>query len=134
MLPESCTVPESRLGCVYEGTLDGLKVRIRRVRVRPGGDQQKAREVCARPYVPSALGHSRIPQTFNQVAAISKHLKHANVVPFLGATTEPFELMSEWMPGGELLRYIAGHPDADRLSLVRFLSMRCQLADAFSAL
>ena len=134
MLPESCTVPESRLGCVYEGTLDGLKVRIRRVRVCPGGDQQKAKEVRARPYVPSVLRHSRIPQTFNHVAAISKHLKHPNIVPFLGATTDPLELISEWMPGGELLGYIAGHPDADRLSLVRFLSTRCQLADAFSAL
>ena len=80
------------------------------------------------------LRHSRIPQTFNQVAAVSKHLKHANIVPLLGVTTEPLELISEWMPGGELLGYIAGHPDADRLSLLRFLSTRCQLTDAFSAL
>ena len=125
MLPESCTVPESRLECVYEGILDGSKVRIRRVRVRPGGDPQKAKEVRTRRCVPSVLRNSRIPQTFNQVAAISKHLKHPNVVPFLGATTDPLELISEWMPGGELLGYIAGHPDADRLSLVRFLSTRC---------
>ena len=71
---------------------------------------------------PPVLRHSHIPQTFNQVAAISKHLKHPNIVPLLGATTEPLELISEWMLGGELLGYIAGHEDADRLSLVRFLS------------
>ena len=134
MLPESCTVPESRLGCVYEGTLDGSKVRIRRVRVRPGRDPQKAKEVRTRRYVPPVLRHSRIPQMFNQVVAVSKHLKHPNIVPLLGVTTEPLELISEWMPGGELLGYIAGHPDADRLSLLRFLSTRCQLTDAFSAL
>ena len=125
VLPESCTVPESRLGCVYEGTLDGSKVRIRRVRVRPGGDSQKAKEVRTRRYVTPVLRHSDVPQTFNQVAVTSKHLKHPNIVPLLGVTTEPLELISEWMPGGELPGYIAGHPDADRLSLVCFISTRC---------
>ena len=74
---------------------------------------------------PPVLRRSRIPQTFNQVAAISKHLKHPNIVPLLGAATEPLELISEWMPGGELLGYLARRPDADRLSLVCFLSTRC---------
>lgn len=61
---------------------------------------------------------SRIPQTFHQVAIISKHLTHPNIVPHLGVTLPPLELISNWMPGGDFPAYIAGHPDADRVSLV----------------
>ena len=31
---------------------------------------------------------------------------------------EPLELISDWMPGGDLLGYIAEHPDAYRPSFV----------------
>ena len=47
-----------------------------------------------------------------------KYLTHPNIVPFLGITSAPRQLISEWMPGGDLLGYIEGHPDADRLGLV----------------
>ena len=120
-LPKSCALQESLLGCVYEGTFDGTKVRVRRVKTYPGGDPRKVKEVCTLCHVSPVLKRSRVPQTFHQVAAMSKHLKHPNIVPLLGATTEPLELISEWMPGGDLLGYIVKHPDADRRSLVRLL-------------
>ena len=48
-----------------------------------------------------------------------KHLKHPNIVPFLGAiTADPLQLVSEWMPGGNLTEYVTCHSDPDRLSLV----------------
>ena len=50
-----------------------------------------------------------------------KHLKHKNIVPLLGITTSPLQLVSEWMPGGELTEYIGKHPDANRLGLVDIL-------------
>ena len=56
--------------------------------------------------------------TFHQVAVTSKYLEHPNIVHILGITTDPLELISEWMPGGDLTRYIANYPDADRVSLV----------------
>jgi hypothetical protein len=43
---------------------------------------------------------------------------HPNIVPLLGATVEPLELISDWIPGGDLLGHIAKYPDADRVSLV----------------
>lgn len=49
---------------------------------------------------------------------MSKHLKHPNIVPLLGVTFDPFELISDRMPGGDLPGYIANHPNTDRLSLV----------------
>ena len=46
VLPEACKLSDSLLGCVYEGTLNGSKVRIRRVRTHSNGDSQKVKEVC----------------------------------------------------------------------------------------
>ena len=47
-----------------------------------------------------------------------KHLEHRNIVPFLGITPTPLQLVSKWMPGGNLPGYIKKNPDADRLGLV----------------
>ena len=48
-----------------------------------------------------------------------KRLKHPNIVPLLGMTSTPLQLVSEWVSGGDLTEYIKKHPGADRLSLVR---------------
>ena len=53
-----------------------------------------------------------------QEAVVWKHLEHENIVPFLGITSSPLQLISDWMPGGDLTKYIKKHPDADRLGLV----------------
>ena len=47
-----------------------------------------------------------------------KRLTHPNVVPLLGITITPFQLISGLMPGGDLPKYIKKHPDIDRLVLV----------------
>ena len=47
-----------------------------------------------------------------------KHLRHPNVVPFLGATFDPPQLVSDWVPNGSLIGYAAAHPEEDRLKLV----------------
>ena len=70
----------------------------------------------------SAPGCSRIPQVFHQVTVVWKHLAHPNIVPLLGATIDPPQLISDRMPGGDLIEYITGQPDADRISLVSDLS------------
>ena len=58
---------------------------------------------------------------FYQVAVTWKHLNHQNVVPFLGATLDPPQLVSAWMPGGSLTEYIDKNPEKNRLTLVRFV-------------
>jgi len=50
-----------------------------------------------------------------------KRLAHPNIVPLLGITPTPLQLVSEWMPGGDLTEYIKSHPDTDRLGLVGVL-------------
>ena len=47
-----------------------------------------------------------------------KNLAHPNVVPLLGVTADPIQLVSGWMPDVDLTGYIASHPDTDRLNLV----------------
>ena len=47
-----------------------------------------------------------------------KRLKHRNIVPFLGITSTPLQLISEWMPNGDLTEYIRRHLNTDRLTLV----------------
>ena len=47
-----------------------------------------------------------------------KRLEHENIVPLFGITSNPLQLVSDWMPGGDLIEYIKKHPDADRLGLV----------------
>lgn len=50
-----------------------------------------------------------------------KHLDHRNIVPFLGATLDPPQLVSVWMPGEDLMEYVIAHPEKNRLGLVSFL-------------
>ena len=70
----------------------------------------------------SAPGRSWIPQAFHQVIVVWKHLAHPNIVPLLGATVDPPQLISDRMPGGDLIEHITGQPDADRINLVSDLS------------
>jgi hypothetical protein len=47
-----------------------------------------------------------------------KRLEHQNIVPLLGITSSPPQLISDWMPGGDIIEYIKKHPDAGRIGLV----------------
>ena len=49
---------------------------------------------------------------------IWKYLKHPNILPLLGVTINPLQLISKLMPGGTLPDYIKKNPGADRLRLV----------------
>ena len=57
------------------------------------------------------------PQTFCREAVIWKYLNHPNIVPLLGTTISPFQLISNWMSGGDLLNYVK-NSNADRLAIV----------------
>ena len=47
-----------------------------------------------------------------------KHLDHPHIVPFMGVTLEPLQLVSKWMPGGDLRDHVRKNPGTDRISLV----------------
>ena len=47
-----------------------------------------------------------------------KRLTHPNILPLLGITITPPQLISNWMSGGELPGYIKKHSGAHLLELV----------------
>ena len=47
-----------------------------------------------------------------------KHLSHPNIAPFLGATFDPLQLVSGWMPSRGLTQYVTVYPGENRLKLV----------------
>ena len=54
-----------------------------------------------------------------------KYMIHPNVLPLLGITIDPFQLVSDWMSGGDLPTYINHYPDVDRLRLVSIHYIAC---------
>ncbi|KAF9647398.1 kinase-like protein [Thelephora ganbajun] len=60
----------------------------------------------------------KIKELFYREAIVWKHLSHPNIVPFKGVTFDPLQLVSEWMPGGELREHIRNNPGADPTSLL----------------
>jgi len=45
-------------------------------------------------------------------------LDHQNILRCFGVTVDPFQIVMEWMPNGEAMRYVKEHQDADRVFLV----------------
>ncbi|KAF9644312.1 hypothetical protein BDM02DRAFT_991187 [Thelephora ganbajun] len=82
---------------VYHGSLDGARICAKRVRVYIQGGPQKI---------------------FCQEAVMWKRLTHPNILPLLGVTITPLQLISNWVPDGNLSEYIKDNSDADRLALM----------------
>ena len=47
-----------------------------------------------------------------------KRLSHPNVVPFIGVTIHPFQLVAERVSNRNPMEYLEEHPEADRIGLV----------------
>ena len=106
------------LAGLHEGSLGGFTVRVEKVRVYLNGDPEGVVKVCHPSRLFSSPSPKRTPQMLCKGAAMWKHLRHPNVVPFLGATFDPPQLVSGWVPNGSLIGYAAAHPEKDRLKLV----------------
>lgn len=107
-------------GDVYGGTLNGSMVCIKRVRVYTEGGSQKATKVRRQCSLPSFIITDKI-QIFCKEAVVWKRLTHPNILPLLGTTITPLQLVSDWMPGGDLPSYLKKNPNADQVGLVGVL-------------
>ncbi|KAF9793424.1 kinase-like domain-containing protein [Thelephora terrestris] len=108
-LPESCMLSDSLLVVgldpsasrgAYEGTFDGSKVYVRRIKSHARGDLQQ------------------VKGTFHRAVAAWKHLAHRNIVPLLGVTTGPLQLISIWTSDEDLAGYIRNQPGANIFGLL----------------
>ncbi|KAF9643029.1 kinase-like protein [Thelephora ganbajun] len=109
ILPASYTLADDQInvdsppfvqGVMHKGTLDGLDVCVKRVWVFAQGNPQATAKI------------------FCQEVVIWKYLEHPNILPLRGVTMNPLQLVSNWMPNGNLSDYIQNNPDADRLGLI----------------
>ena len=48
-----------------------------------------------------------------------KRLSHPYIVPFVGVTMDPLQIVTKWMLNGTLTEFIEENPGADRITLVR---------------
>ncbi|KAF9645415.1 kinase-like protein [Thelephora ganbajun] len=87
-------------GDVYRGTLNGSRVCVKRVRIY------------------TKYGPQKFAKAFCKEAVMWKRLAHSNIIPLLGVTITPFQLISDWMPGGDLPEYIKDNSDADLIGLL----------------
>lgn len=65
-----------------------------------------------------ASRYRQLSQALYREAVVWKHLTHPNIVPLLGITPSPLQLVSEWMGGGDLTEYVKRNANVDRLGLV----------------
>ena len=101
----------------FEGTL-GRDVCIKQLRISSSGDREKVQKVLHLLNL-RLDGHLLTnPKLFCKEAIVWKRLNHPNIVPFKGVTLDPLQLISEWMPGGELREYIRTNKRANRIGLV----------------
>ena len=69
-------------------------------------------------FIASTQEHLWVSQSFFKEAVMWKKLRHPNIVPFVGVTTDPLQVVSEWMPNGSLIEFVEKNPDVKRIGLV----------------
>jgi len=47
-----------------------------------------------------------------------KRLRHPNIIPFIGVTTNPLQIVSELIPDRTLAEFVGKNPGANRITLV----------------
>jgi serine/threonine protein kinase len=109
---------------VYFGVYDyGTKVAVKVLRVYTAEDAvQKVRS--------SDSGVSQgclcKVQSFHNEVVAWRHLRHPNIVPFLGVCDKStLCFVSHWMEQGTLLHFFKHHPSERRTSYVSFKRMTC---------
>ena len=108
-----------RCSNVFRGTFRGKEVCVKRLRVDSTGSPEKVKKGHTHH---TTVHRSPFANLFQQMAyqeaMIRRRLKHANVVPFIGVTFAPLQIISEWMSGGDLTTHIKSNPHRSRIALV----------------
>ena len=81
-------------------------------------------------FITSTQEHLWVSQSFFKETVMWKRLGHPNIVPFIGVTTNPLQIVLEWMPNGTLIEFVKKNPSASRIGLVS-PSLQSHLADNF---
>ncbi|KAK7041449.1 hypothetical protein VNI00_009315 [Paramarasmius palmivorus] len=89
---------------IYQASMKGRTVCLKVIRIHTAGDSHQKQ---------------KLRSIFFQEALLWKHLRHPNVLPFLGANSSLFEerisLVTPWMANGDIVTYLRHNPEHDRL-------------------
>ena len=100
---------------------NGSKVTIKHYRYYATAQlPQTIQRVCST-FLPFLLAVLKWTPKFYREVVIWNSCSHPNIVPFLGVTCNPPQLISDWMPGGNITEYLCKNPGADRYGFVCFL-------------
>ena len=69
-------------------------------------------------FIASTKEHLWALQSFFKKVFMWRRLRYPNIVPFIGVTTNPLQIVSEWMPNGTLAEFLERDPGASRIGLV----------------
>ena len=106
-----------------DGEYSGLHVAIKRLKMNEG-DSDRSFEVPS--FSSARRNHSVSTQRFCREIIGWKYLSHPNILPLLGVSVSAdphcFRILTEWMPGGNVVQYAKSNPEANRLGLVSVYS------------
>ena len=74
-----------------------------------------------RVFIASAHGYPQVLQEFADLIFALKMPSHPNVVRPIGVMLDPFQVVVEQIQGVDLVRYLNGRPEANRIDLVSSL-------------
>lgn len=66
---------------------------------------------------------------YEKVVAWTK-LDHPNVLRCFGVTVDPFQMLTEWMPNGQVMNHVEVQNGVDRVRLVRSLAFATQAGES----
>ena len=109
---------------VSKGKYSASPVAVKRLRVNEGGYHR----VFKVPSIDStSTRFSTFAQRFCREVIGWKHLIHPNILPLLGVYMSPdsnrFDILTDWMPNGNLVQYAKSNPEVNRLKLVSMLAI-----------
>ena len=105
---------------VYSATYKGRPVVVKALQTAPVDDLDNIHKVCD--LTPGQIAHrlTLYFQRFAKEVVGWKWLRHANILPFVGVTSElpHFSMVSTWMENGNIMSFIRANPDQNPFNLV----------------
>ena len=102
-----------------DGEYLGFPVAIKRLKVNEGDSDRSFKVPLDNP---THRHHSEFTQRLCREIIGWKNMSHPNILPLLGVSVSAnprcFHILTEWMPGGDVMQYARSIPGANRLRLV----------------
>ena len=101
---------------LWEGTYRGKQVHIMSMEDAEMNNDVRGSHLVLDVF--AAHGYPRVPQDFIEIIFSLKRLRHPNIVPIIGVTMDPLQIVAERTSDRSLMEYLREYPEADRTGLV----------------